>query len=145
MPLDIDTLAKSGKCSTLEIWVFPIRNIHINTYPHVDSLYVETPKHLSQLSTYISTSEQEIGYAVDFTKPYAEIRSAYLSKSLHPLAQAVQVSERHQGSSYEKGSSEFLKYMDCFAKMAQVRFAAEGKMIKISLKRVTLGRAGLCC
>ncbi|KAL1931494.1 hypothetical protein VTP01DRAFT_9637 [Rhizomucor pusillus] len=103
MPLDIDTLAKS------------------------DSLYVETPKHLSQLSTYISTSEQEIGYAVDFTKPYAEIRSAYLSKSLHPLAQAVQVSERHQGSSYEKGSSEFLKYMDCFAKMAQAEqdFAAE--------------------
>lgn len=76
---------------------------------------------LSQLSTYISTSEKEVGYAVDFTKPYTEIRSAFLLKSLHPLSQAVQVSEKqHQGISYEKGSGEFLKYMECFAKIIQV-------------------------
>lgn len=77
-------------------------------------------KELSQLSTYISASEKEIGYAVDFTKPYIEIRSAYLVKSLHSLAQSVQLSERHQGISYEKGSGEFLRYIECFAKMIQV-------------------------
>lgn len=77
-------------------------------------------KELSQLSTYISASEKEIGYAVDFTKPYIEIRSTYLVKSLHSLAQSVQLSERHQGISYEKGSGEFLKYIECFAKMIQV-------------------------
>lgn len=77
-------------------------------------------KQLSQLATYISTSVNEIGYTVDFTKPYGEIRSVYMQKSLAPLSQSVQLSEKHQGISYEKGSSEFLKYMECFVKMIKV-------------------------
>ncbi|KAI7875888.1 hypothetical protein K492DRAFT_213748 [Lichtheimia hyalospora FSU 10163] len=87
--------------------------------PNHEPLPSESLKELSQLSTYISASEKEIGYAVDFTKPYIEIRSSYLVKSLHSLAQSVQLSERHQGISYEKGSGEFLKYIECFAKMIQ--------------------------
>ncbi|KAI9316495.1 Cullin repeat-like-containing domain protein [Dichotomocladium elegans] len=87
--------------------------------PNRDPLSTGSLKELSQLSTYISTSEKEIGYAVDFTKPYIEIRSAYLVKSLHGLSQSVQLSERHQGISYEKGSGEFLKYIECFVKMVQ--------------------------
>ena len=84
-------------------------------------------KQLSQLSTYISTSEKEIGYTVDFSKPYIEIRSNYLLKSLHTLSQSVQVSERHQGISYEKGSGEFLKYMECFTKAIQVLLYKNGR------------------
>ncbi|KAI8072383.1 Cullin repeat-like-containing domain protein [Gongronella butleri] len=76
-------------------------------------------KQLSQLATYIDTSVTEIGYTVDFTKPYADIRSEYMQKSLIPLCQSVQISEKHQGLSYEKGSSEFLKYMECFLKMVK--------------------------
>ncbi|KAJ8658405.1 hypothetical protein O0I10_005757 [Lichtheimia ornata] len=87
--------------------------------PNHEPLPSGSLKELSQLSTYISASEKEIGYAVDFTKPYIEIRSAYLVKSLHSLAQSVQLSERHQGISYEKGSGEFLRYIECFAKMIQ--------------------------
>ncbi|KAI9257729.1 Cullin repeat-like-containing domain protein [Helicostylum pulchrum] len=79
-------------------------------------------KQLSQLSTYIASSEKEIGYSVDFTKPYIEIRSAFLQRSLHPLSQAVQLSEKHQGISYEKGSSEFLKYTECYTKMLESEY-----------------------
>ncbi|KAI9486714.1 MAG: Cullin repeat-like-containing domain protein [Benjaminiella poitrasii] len=84
-------------------------------------------KQLSQLSTYIATSEKEIGYAADFTKPYIEIRSAFLQRSLHPLSQSVQLSEKHQGSSYERGSSEFLKYTECYTKMleSECKFAQQ--------------------
>ncbi|KAI8380096.1 Cullin repeat-like-containing domain protein [Blakeslea trispora] len=84
-------------------------------------------KQLSQLSIYIASSEKEIGYAVDFTKPYVEIRSSFLQRSLLPLSQSVQMSEKHQGSSYERGSSEFLKYTECFTKMLQseCRFAEQ--------------------
>ncbi|KAI9025923.1 Cullin repeat-like-containing domain protein [Phycomyces nitens] len=91
-----------------------------------DLMSSQAMKQLSQLSTYIATSEAEIGYTVDFTKPYIEIRSAYLLKSLHPLSQSVQLSEKHQGISYEKGSSEFLGYLDCFARMVknELEFAA---------------------
>ncbi|KAI8973416.1 Cullin repeat-like-containing domain protein [Mycotypha africana] len=91
-------------------------------------------KQLSQLSTYISASEMETGYSVDFTKSYIEIRSAFMQRSLHPLSQTVQLSEKHQGSSYERGSSEFLKYTECFTKMleAENNFA---KQIIISDQR----------
>jgi hypothetical protein len=84
-------------------------------------------KQLSQLSTYIASSEKEIGYAVDFTKPYIEIRSSFLQRSLHPLSQSVQQSEKHQGSSYERGSSEFLKYTECYTKMleSECKFAEQ--------------------
>ncbi|KAI8381097.1 Cullin repeat-like-containing domain protein [Radiomyces spectabilis] len=102
-PMDVDTMLNS----------------------HRDLMNSHSMKQLTQLSTYIATSEQEIGYTVDFTKPYIEIRSAYLTKSLHSLAQSVQGSEKHQGASYEKGSSEFLKYIECFVKMvkAECEFA----------------------
>ncbi|CAO3589023.1 unnamed protein product [Absidia cylindrospora] len=40
-------------------------------------------KQLSQLATYIATSVTEIGYAVDFTKPYADIRSVYMQNHSH--------------------------------------------------------------
>ncbi|RCH94987.1 exocyst complex component exo70, partial [Rhizopus stolonifer] len=79
-------------------------------------------RQLSQLSTYIASSEKEIGYSVDFTKPYIEIRSSFLQRSLHPLSQSVQTSEKHQGSSYERGSSEFLKYTECFTKMLESEY-----------------------
>jgi hypothetical protein len=79
-------------------------------------------KQLSQLSTYIASSEKEIGYAVDFTKPYIDIRSGFLQKSLHPLSQSVQQSEKHQGVSYERGSSEFLKYTECYTKMLESEY-----------------------
>ncbi len=79
-------------------------------------------KQLSQLSTYIASSEKEIGYSVDFTKPYIEIRSSFLQRSLHPLSQSVQLSEKHQGISYERGSSEFLKYTECYTKMLESEY-----------------------
>lgn len=90
----------------------------------VDSELMATAsvKQLSQLSIYIASSEKETGYSVDFTKPYIEIRSAFLQKSLHPLSQSVQQSEKHQGASYERGSSEFLKYTDCYAKMMESEY-----------------------
>ncbi|CAO3639948.1 unnamed protein product [Cunninghamella echinulata] len=86
-------------------------------------------KQLSQLATYISTSVNEIGYTVDFTKPYGEIRSVYMQKSLAPLSQSVQLSEKHQGISYEKGSSEFLKYMECFVKMIKSEWAFSKRIL----------------
>lgn len=79
-------------------------------------------KQLSQLSTYIASSEKEIGYSVDFTKPYIDIRSSFLQRSLHPLSQSVQLSEKHQGISYERGSSEFLKYTECYTKMLESEY-----------------------
>ena len=79
-------------------------------------------RQLSQLSTYIASSEQEIGYSVDFTKPYIEIRSSFLQKSLHPLSQSVQQSEKHQGGPSKKGTSEFLKYTECYAKMMESEY-----------------------
>lgn len=79
-------------------------------------------KQLSQLSTYIASSEKEIGYSVDFTKPYIDIRSSFLLRSLHPLSQSVQLSEKHQGISYERGSSEFLKYTECYTKMLESEY-----------------------
>ncbi|KAI9488929.1 Cullin repeat-like-containing domain protein [Zychaea mexicana] len=94
-------------------------------------------KQLSQLSTYIATSEKEIGYTVDFSKPYIEIRSNYLLKSLHSLSQSVQVSERHQGISYEKGSGEFLKYMECFTKAIQAEQQFAGKILSNRSQRST--------
>jgi hypothetical protein len=84
---------------------------------------------LSQLATYIATSVTEIGYTVDFTKPYADIRSIYMQKSLAPLSQSVQSSEKHKGISYEKGSSEFLKYMECFVKMVKVYTRRDNKRL----------------
>ncbi|KAG0170000.1 exocyst complex component exo70 [Apophysomyces sp. BC1034] len=92
-------------------------------------------KQLSQLSTYIATSETEIGYSVDFTKPYIEIRSAYLSKSLHALSQSVQLSEKHQGTSYEKGSSEFLKYMEHLFKMIKSEHEFAERILKNPSRR----------
>ncbi|KAF7727801.1 exocyst complex component exo70 [Apophysomyces ossiformis] len=94
-------------------------------------------RQLSQLSTYITTSESEIGYSVDFTKPYIEIRSAYLSKSLHTLSQSVQLSEKHQGTSYEKGSSEFLKYMECLFKMIKSEHEFAERILKNPSRRST--------
>lgn len=78
-------------------------------------------KNLSQLSQYISSSEAEIGYAVDFTKPYIDIRSAFLVKTLQPMAQASLLGERVAGSHYERGGSGFLKYMECAVRMFKVR------------------------
>ncbi|CAM0136207.1 exocyst complex component exo70 [Umbelopsis sp. WA50703] len=72
-------------------------------------------KRLSQLSTYLSTSESELGYAVDFTKPYIEIRSAYLSKSMHNISQ-IAAADRQSGV-YERGAAEFLRYMGFLTKM----------------------------
>jgi hypothetical protein len=73
-------------------------------------------KRLSQLSTYLSTSETELGYVVDFTKPYIEIRSTYLSKSLHGLSQTAASDRLHVGI-YERGTAEFLRYMSWLTKM----------------------------
>lgn len=101
-------------------------------------------KQLSQLSTYIAASEQEIGYSVDFTKPYIEIRSQYLLKSLHPLSQAVQASERHQGSSsYEKGSSELLRYMECVARMLQAEQEFAAKILSNATQRAAALRGSI--
>jgi exocyst complex protein 7 len=75
-------------------------------------------KRLSQLSTYLSTSESELGYAVDFTKPYIEIRSAYLSKSMHNISQ-IAAADRQSGV-YERGTAEFLRYMGFLTKMFTV-------------------------
>lgn len=93
-------------------------------------------KQLSQLSTYITSSEKEIGYAVDFTKPYIEIRSSFLQRSLHPLSQYVQQSEKHQGSSYERGSSEFLKYTECYTKMLESEYKFAEQIIGNEQRRV---------
>ncbi|ORX48788.1 hypothetical protein DM01DRAFT_1112800 [Hesseltinella vesiculosa] len=92
-------------------------------------------KQLSQLATYIDTSVSEIGYSVDFTKPYADIRSEYMQKSLIPLCQSVQISEKHQGLSYEKGSSEFLKYMECFLKMVKAECVFAKKILSNPAQR----------
>ncbi|KAG2229148.1 hypothetical protein INT48_000957 [Thamnidium elegans] len=106
-------------------WLSAVSNpVDVNTMLNSNSELMTTAsmKQLSQLSTYIASSEKEIGYSVDFTKPYIEIRSAFLQRSLHPLSQAVQLSEKHQGISYEKGSSEFLKYTECYTKMLESEY-----------------------
>lgn len=77
-------------------------------------------KRLSQLSTYLSSSETELGYVVDFTKPYIEIRSTYLSKSMHALSQTAASADRQHSGVYDRGSAEFLKYMTCLTKMFSV-------------------------
>jgi exocyst complex protein 7 len=88
-------------------------------------------KNLTQLSTYISSSEHEIGYAVDFTKPYVDIRSQFLQRSLSPLSHAslswatgaIQGAGGGMGSAdmgYEKGKADFLKYTECVVKMIKV-------------------------
>ncbi|KAI8365409.1 Cullin repeat-like-containing domain protein [Choanephora cucurbitarum] len=103
-------------------WLTAVSNpVDVNTMldSNREMMTTASMKQLSQLSTYIASSEKEIGYAVDFTKPYVEIRSSFLQRSLLPLSQSVQMSEKHQGSSYERGSSEFLKYTECFTKMLQ--------------------------
>ncbi|CAO3682931.1 unnamed protein product [Umbelopsis ramanniana] len=82
--------------------------------PAMDSANV---KRLSQLSTYLSSSETELGYVVDFTKPYIEIRSTYLSKSMHALSQTAASADRQHSGVYDRGSAEFLKYMTCLTKM----------------------------
>ncbi|CAO3704101.1 unnamed protein product [Rhizopus stolonifer] len=104
-------------------WLSTVSNpVDINSIHNSNSELMTTAsvKQLSQLSTYIASSETEIGYSVDFTKPYIEIRSSFLQKSLHPLSQSVQQSEKHQGASYKKGSSEFLKYTECYTKMMEL-------------------------
>ncbi|KAI9267397.1 Cullin repeat-like-containing domain protein [Sporodiniella umbellata] len=101
-------------------WLSTVSNpVDINTMYNFNSELMTTAsvKQLSQLSTYIASSEAHTGYSVDFTKPYIEIRSSFLQKSLHPLSQSVQQSDKHQGASYKKGSSEFLKYTECYTKM----------------------------
>ncbi|KAI8097724.1 Cullin repeat-like-containing domain protein [Halteromyces radiatus] len=98
-------------------------------------------KQLSQLATYIATSVTEIGYAVDFTKPYADIRSVYMQKSLTPLSQSVQSSEKHKGISYEKGSSEFLKYMECFVKMSKSECTFSRKILGNASQRTVALKA----
>ncbi|RCH86129.1 exocyst complex component exo70 [Rhizopus azygosporus] len=106
-------------------WLSSVSNpVDINTMLNSNSELMATAsvKQLSQLSIYIASSEKETGYSVDFTKPYIEIRSAFLQKSLHPLSQSVQQSEKHQGASYERGSSEFLKYTECYAKMMESEY-----------------------
>ncbi|CEP08664.1 hypothetical protein [Parasitella parasitica] len=106
-------------------WLSAVSNpVDVNTMlsSNTEMMTTASMKQLSQLSTYISSSEKEIGYAVDFTKPYVEIRSAFLQRSLHPLSQSVQLSEKHQGSSYERGSSEFLKYTECYTKMLESEY-----------------------
>ncbi|CAO3645497.1 unnamed protein product [Mucor fragilis] len=106
-------------------WLSAVSNpVDVNTMLNSNSEMMTTAsmKQLSQLSTYISSSEKEIGYSVDFTKPYIEIRSSFLQRSLHPLSQSVQLSEKHQGSSYERGSSEFLKYTECYTKMLESEY-----------------------
>ncbi|OZJ04293.1 hypothetical protein BZG36_02573 [Bifiguratus adelaidae] len=80
---------------------------------------------LSQLSTYITTSSKETGYAVDFTKPYVDIRSLFLQKSLSSLGQGSLLTERQQGSSYEKGSGGYIKYTDAVLRM----FMSESKYV----------------
>jgi hypothetical protein len=85
--------------------------------PAMDSANV---KRLSQLSTYLSSSETELGYVVDFTKPYIEIRSTYLSKSMHALSQTAASADRQHSGVYDRGSAEFLKYMTCLTKMFSV-------------------------
>ncbi|KAI7870206.1 Cullin repeat-like-containing domain protein [Spinellus fusiger] len=102
-----------------------------------DLMSSQSMKQLSQLSTYIATSETEIGYTVDFTKPYIDIRSTYLTKSLHPLSQSAQLSEKHQGVSYEKGSSEFIKYLDCFARMVKSELEFSSKILGNPQRRTT--------
>ncbi|KAG0747408.1 hypothetical protein G6F57_000142 [Rhizopus arrhizus] len=106
-------------------WLSAVSNpIDMNAMPNSDNELMTTAsvRQLSQLSTYIASSEQEIGYSVDFTKPYIEIRSSFLQKSLHPLSQSVQQSEKHQGGPYKKGTSEFLKYTECYAKMMESEY-----------------------
>ncbi|KAI8338040.1 Cullin repeat-like-containing domain protein [Chlamydoabsidia padenii] len=100
-------------------------------------------RQLSQLATYIATSVTEIGYTVDFTKPYADIRSIYMQKSLAPLSQSVQSSEKHKGISYEKGSSEFLKYMECFVKMVKSECAFSRKILGNASQRTIALKATL--
>lgn len=94
-------------------------------------------KQLTQLSMYIASSEKEIGYSVDFTKPYIDIRSSFLQKSLHPLSQSVQLSEKHQGSSYERGSSEFLKYTECYCKMLNSEYEFVTNVMSNEQRRAT--------
>ncbi|KAI8088102.1 Cullin repeat-like-containing domain protein [Gilbertella persicaria] len=106
-------------------WLTAVSNpVDLNTMLNSNREMMTTAsmRQLSQLSTYIASSEKEIGYSVDFTKPYIEIRSSFLQRSLHPLSQSVQTSEKHQGSSYERGSSEFLKYTECFTKMLESEY-----------------------
>ncbi|KAI7877301.1 Cullin repeat-like-containing domain protein [Mucor mucedo] len=106
-------------------WLSAVSNpVDVNTMLSSNSELMMTTsmKQLSQLSTYIASSEKEIGYSVDFTKPYIDIRSSFLLRSLHPLSQSVQLSEKHQGISYERGSSEFLKYTECYTKMLESEY-----------------------
>ncbi|KAI8878474.1 Exo70 exocyst complex subunit [Backusella circina FSU 941] len=84
---------------------------------------------LALLSENIVSSEREVGYSVDFTKPYIDIRSNFLQKSLHPCLIAVQASDKHQGISYERGTSEFLKYTDCYAKLLEIEYLFAEKII----------------
>ncbi|RUS26452.1 Cullin repeat-like-containing domain protein [Jimgerdemannia flammicorona] len=97
-----------------------------NDTPTMSSMYLQN---LSQLSQYIFSSESEIGYAVDFTKPYIDIRSVFLVKTLQPMSQASMLIERNPGSHYERGSSGFLKYMDCAVKMFKAESNLAAKLL----------------
>ncbi|KAI8974745.1 Cullin repeat-like-containing domain protein [Pilobolus umbonatus] len=95
-------------------------------------------KQLYQLSTYMISSEEEVGYVVDFSKSYIEIRSVFLQTSLHPLASAVLHSEKHQGISYEKGTSEFLKYTECYTRLLSSEYTFSALIIKIETRRASV-------
>lgn len=112
-PVDVNTMLNSSKLLTYVYYIVFIGLFILDS----ELMTTVSMKQLTQLSMYITSSEKEIGYSVDFTKPYIDIRSSFLQKSLHPLSQSVQLSEKHQGSSYERGSSEFLKYTECYCKM----------------------------
>lgn len=89
----------------------------------------EAMQQLALLSKNIVSSEREVGYSVDFTKPYIDIRSEFLQKSLQPCFTAVQASDKHQGISYERGTSEFLRYTDCYAKLLEMEYLFAEKII----------------
>lgn len=121
-PVDVNTMLNSSKYNRKGIFMHMSYTNYLFSFLDSELMTTASMKQLSQLSMYIASSEKEIGYSVDFTKPYVEIRSSFLQRSLHPLSQSVQLSEKHQGSSYEKGSSEFLKYTECYTKMLESEY-----------------------
>ncbi|KAG9284089.1 hypothetical protein G9A89_022863 [Geosiphon pyriformis] len=91
----------------------------------------QTPlQNLEILSSYLATSDMELGYASDFVKVYIEVRSPYLLKSLTMLSQAsIATAEKRNTLVYEKGTCGFISYVDAMLRMFETEHEVASKIL----------------
>ncbi|KAJ3105464.1 GTP-binding nuclear protein gsp1/Ran [Phlyctochytrium planicorne] len=105
-------------------------------FAHADNVIPTIPKEkldeLSVLAAELGSLDMAPGDKGDLrehVKIYAEVRSAYLKKSLAPLAAMAGTQDLKKSQVYQKGTSSFPAYMRCFLKMIKVEKELIAKLI----------------